>query len=73
MSSNDRNTGTNHDADRQERIDFTNWLVDTPLIVSKQRKCGLCGETGHNKRKCTRFQQEGEFHTSVEHQIKKID
>ena len=73
MSTNGNNTGANHDADRQQGIDFANRLVDIPLIVSRQRKCGCCGEFGHNRRSCPHLKEAGQFLASVEHQIKKID
>jgi hypothetical protein len=34
---------------------------DTQVITSKERKCGVCGVVGHNKRKCPTIVETGEF------------
>jgi hypothetical protein len=37
-------------------------VKDTQVITSKERKCGVCGVVGHNKRRCPTIVDRGAFH-----------
>ena len=65
MSSNDDSIDVNDVVTQQPIIPEINGMVDTSIIIQKQRKCGFCGQTGRNKRTCPQFLQDGEFHDNI--------
>ena len=68
MSSNDNNIDVNNVVTQQPNIQQINGMIDTSIIIQKQRKCGFCRQTGHDKRNCSQLLQAGEFHANIDDQ-----
>jgi hypothetical protein len=56
------NNNNNNDVDEGVPVvQAPNPLTGSFIVTNKQRKCGQCGQTGHNKRSCNANRAQGKF------------